>query len=81
MKLTKTQLKEMVDREINKQLNEGMAVDEKHYFELKARHERDFKKILELADRLEDLIYDEDHFEDPFDLLDEIKALAGKHIR
>ena len=81
MKVTATQLKEMVKSTITKQLKEGMAVDEKHYFELKARHERDFRAILELAERLDELMFDDDPIEDPMDLLDEIKALAGKHVR
>lgn len=89
MKLTKSELKEMVAREIknqlnegeNKDLNEGMAVDESHYFELKKKCEKDFSQVYDLAQRLEDMMYDDDPMEDPMDLIEQLQALAGKWMR
>jgi len=83
MKLTKTQLKEMVGREIGKQLDEGFGIDENQYYELKKRLEGDFLEIYRLTDRLENALYHEndEDAEDPLDLVEEIKNLAGEHVR
>lgn len=84
MKLTKTQLKEIVTREIGKQLDEGMADLEQDAFQLKSllyRLEKDFGKIYELAQQLNNIMYDDDALDDPSDLLDQIVTIAGQHIR
>lgn len=80
MKLTKTQLREMISGEVNKLLSEGMAVDENEYFRMKAKLVRDFTKIYELVEQLEDAMYDEDTML-PEDLVDQIRNIAGRHVR
>lgn len=85
-KLTKAQLKEMVGREIRKQLDakknkpvkEGLAVDEDEYFRMKGGLEKDISKAFYMLQKAIDAIYDE---EDAIDIIEEAMEILGRHVR